>query len=857
MARADKNKDKKKAANNTQGFSEGRNALYRIVAMATAIALLPAIVGLGFLFALREPALEADQIQRISSAMAQQQATNLNQMITRLGSRLEGAARSPLALSAIASQVENDLEVVEKAMLDYFPEVISLRIIPIGEMGTANFADGNQGLRNHIEVDLVRRTAGAEQTQPESYRFENRWLTSLAYLVAHPRIADRKAVIIATLNNEHIGKQMQMLDTSIGKFTLQQSYTSASGVRKLDEVAAAGSGTGDYNQLASIPNTRWQVMFTPSQELLSQLAVSGAPTGAVILMVVFGILAAMGMIVFLYRRVLKHEVERIISFADKKTPAELQVPELVGLAMQLRRTTQRNLRQTTPPPESPPVPEVSTISSNELSNPMFQSTGILVEEEIELELPEAGAELEIELVEEDPFPRHIFRAYDIRGLGDSELDDDTITAIGSAIGTLAHQRDEQTIIVGGDGRLSTPRIKATLIRALMESGRDVIDIGTVPTPLLYFATQHLDCKSAVMVTGSHNPAEYNGLKIVLDQQTIAAGGIQEIRAVATKGNFARGSGRMIREDIIEAYIDEVVGDVAVAVPMKIVIDAGNGATGPIAPMLFEELGCEVIPMYCELDGTFPHHSPDTSNEANLADLAARVVREQADFGVAFDGDGDRLAVVTGSGEIIRSDTLLMLFAQDVVSRNPGADVVFDVKCSRNLTQLITQHGGRPVLWKTGHAFMKQKMAETGALLGGEFSGHIFFGERWYGYDDGMYAAGRLAEILSTGGDSLDEEISRLPNAINTPELLISVPEADKFDIIARLVDNAEFDGGKINTLDGIRVDFAEGWGLLRASNTTAALTARFEASNEDTLEQIKSSFRDQLAQIEPDLSDAF
>jgi phosphomannomutase/phosphoglucomutase len=450
-------------------------------------------------------------------------------------------------------------------------------------------------------------------------------------------------------------------------------------------------------------------------------------------------------------------------------------------------------------------------------------------------------------------PDHIFRAYDIRGHAQAELSDDLVARIGKAIGSIAKEMDEQTLIIGCDGRKSSPRIKSALVRALMESGRDIIDIGQVPTPMVYFATRHLACRSGIMVTGSHNPGDDNGLKIVLNQKTIAAGGIQQIRERVIKNEFSRGSGRLIREDIVPAYMEEVLSDIAIAVPLKIVIDAGNGVTGATAPQLFEELGCEVVPMYCEVDGNFPHHPPDTSNENNLADLARAVQAEGADFGVAFDGDGDRLAVVTPSGKIVRSDVLLMIYAQDVVSRNPGADVVFDVKCSRNLTQLITRHGGRPVLWKTGHAFMKEKMFETGALLGGEFSGHIFFGERWYGFDDGMYAAARLAEILSTHGNSLDDAIAEFPTTVNTPEILIPVAEENKFALIEKIVRNADFSSGKVNTMDGIRVDFNEGWGLLRASNTSPALTARFEADTEETLEDIKAEFRAQVALVDPTL----
>ena len=451
------------------------------------------------------------------------------------------------------------------------------------------------------------------------------------------------------------------------------------------------------------------------------------------------------------------------------------------------------------------------------------------------------------------FPAHIFRAYDIRGNAEKELTEELMAQIGLAVGSIAGEMGEQALLVGADGRSSSPALKAVLIRALMESGRDVIDIGLVPTPVLYFATRHLDRRSGLMITGSHNPKTDNGLKIVLNQQTIHAGGIEDIRNRVLEGQFSSGNGRMIKENVIEAYIDEIVQDVAIAVPLKVVIDCGNGATSDVAPMLFEELGCEVVPMFCSVDGTFPNHSPDTSNEDNLRALCDAVTREEADFGVAFDGDGDRLAVVTGSGRIVRSDILLMIFAQDVVSRNPGADVVFDVKCSRNLTELITRNGGRPVLWKTGHAFMKEKMAETGALLGGEFSGHMFFGERWFGFDDGMYAAARLAEIMSTQGDSLDDMIDVFPATVNTPEILIPVPEHEKYPLMDRIVRNTDFSYGKVNTMDGIRVDFADGWGLVRASNTTPALTARFEANTQEALDMIISEFREQIALVDSSL----
>jgi phosphomannomutase len=454
-------------------------------------------------------------------------------------------------------------------------------------------------------------------------------------------------------------------------------------------------------------------------------------------------------------------------------------------------------------------------------------------------------------------PKHIFRAYDIRGEAETELTDEVVAAIGGAIATLAADQGEYSFVVGCDGRLSSPRIKAALIQSLLDSGIDVVDIGIVPSPALYFATHTLPQRSGLMITGSHNAASMNGLKIVLDRKSLITGGIQSIYSIAKAGLFNSGKGRLSREDIIAAYLDRVTDDILMPTPLRIVIDAGNGAAGRVAPALFERLGCDVVPLFCDIDGNFPNHSPDTSDETNLAALSTRVVQEAADLGVAFDGDGDRIACVDPQGNIIRTDKLMMILAKDVLSRNPGRDVVYDVKCSHHLAEVIAQHGGRPVLWKTGHALMKQKIRETDAILGGEFSGHIFFSERWYGFDDGVYTAARLAEIMSADQVSLPELLLDLPSGPNTAEILIPVPEDQKFDLIEKVIAQADFQDGKLTTIDGLRVDFAEGWGLVRASNTAAALTARFEADSDEILQKIQARFKSALLTVDADLTIPF
>ena len=418
---------------------------------------------------------------------------------------------------------------------------------------------------------------------------------------------------------------------------------------------------------------------------------------------------------------------------------------------------------------------------------------------------------------------------------------------------LALARGVSSLCVGYDGRHSSPELADALARGVMAAGCDVIHVGAVPTPVLYFATYQLETGSGVMVTGSHNPANYNGLKIMLGGETLSGDAIQALYQRVRNGDLARGQGRQSSQDVRRAYLDRIVGDIAVAAPLKVVVDAGNGIAGELAPMLIEELGCEVVPLYCEVDGDFPNHHPDPGKPENLVDLIARVQSEGADLGIAFDCDGDRLGVVTHSGKIIWPDRLLMLFARDVVSRNPGADVLFDVKCSRRLASVITEAGGRPIMWKTGHSLMKAKMQETGALLAGEMSGHIFFRERWYGFDDGLYAAARLLEILGIEDRHADEVFGDFPEDISTPELNVEVTESRKFDIVERLANEGAFGEASVSTIDGVRVDYADGWGLCRASNTTPVLVLRFEAESEQSLARIQGIFREQLLKVAPDL----
>jgi len=451
----------------------------------------------------------------------------------------------------------------------------------------------------------------------------------------------------------------------------------------------------------------------------------------------------------------------------------------------------------------------------------------------------------------------IFRAYDIRGIVDQTLTAEVVKLIGKAIGSEALKQGNSSVIVARDGRLSGPALSEALKQGILSTGANVIDIGMVPTPLLYFACKTIESKSGVMLTGSHNPSNHNGLKIVINGVTLSTEGIQNLRKRIETNDFAEGEGQAQDYDIIPGYIDAVENDVILAQPLDVVIDCGNGVTGVIAQQLFERIGCNVTPLYADVDGNFPNHHPDPSQPKNLTALINKVKETGAHVGIAFDGDGDRVGIVTNKGKIIWPDRLMMLFAKDLLSRSPGADIIFDVKCSNTLAEIIRKHGGRPLMWKTGHSLIKAKMVETGAQLAGEMSGHIFFNDRWYGFDDGLYSAARLLEILSTDSMTCDEIFAQLPELISTPEINIAVDDEGKFDLVTLLASMGEFGEGNKTDIDGIRIDYAYGWGLVRASNTTANLVTRFEAKSEEKLKEIQAKFKEQLLKFQNDLEIPF
>jgi phosphomannomutase / phosphoglucomutase len=450
-------------------------------------------------------------------------------------------------------------------------------------------------------------------------------------------------------------------------------------------------------------------------------------------------------------------------------------------------------------------------------------------------------------------PEAIFRAYDIRAVVPETLNPAIAYVIGRAFGSEAYAQGQNEVLVARDGRLSSPEIAEAFMQGLEATGRTVTDLGEVPTPVMYFATHFLGANTGAMITGSHNPPDHNGFKLVMRGEALYGDGVTALRDRIQREEYVQGQGVRQQVDVIGDYWDRIAGDVTIARPLRVVVDAANGVAAKTAPELLRRIGCEPIELYCDVDGNFPNHGPDPSDPANLEALAAMVRMQKADVGVAFDGDGDRVAVVDSSGTIIWPDRLLMLFAKDLLSRSPGADIVFDVKCSYHLPRLITEHAGVPVLWKTGHSLMKAKLQETGALLGGEMSGHLFFNDRWYGFDDGVYAAVRLLELLSLDARSSAEIFADLPSGHSTPELRVPMREGEPAEFMRLFARKVALADAQLTTIDGVRADFADAWGLVRASNTTPCLTVRFEGDTLEALDRTQELFRAQMLAVRGDL----
>jgi len=819
--------------------------------------LASGLIGLGAAAALLWLGLQSAQQQQqtqLSQAWGQSQAGALQQALRQQRADTQALVDRQQLADVLRGDAERRRDAEERLL--QLPGVVDAHL---NLRGRAVPDTNRPGPLNFAALDLLQRVEAGQSPAPEAYKVDNRWLLySAVPLRAEGQQAIRGTLLLVS-DLERLFATLPALPAEAGQLRLTQQFSGTPEQLLLQRGAPADGVTA---LTLSSGNANWKLVYLPGSEAaqatLAPLFLIGAT-----LLALAGMLIGLQLVLGSQQRKLRDDVLRISRLLQElSTGKTIQVPalSLPVLDALARNMVRLPVRPAGPAPTQAPAaaPAVRPAKPTEYVDPRLPETDILdidiLDEDQDIfGLDTKERETAMSSAKAPNLPASIFRAYDIRGVVGDSLTTETAYWVGRAIGSESLAKGEPNVSVGRDGRLSGPELVQHLIQGLLDSGCDVSDIGMVPTPVLYYAANILAGKSGVMLTGSHNPPDYNGFKIVIAGDTLANEQIQTLRKRIESNDLSSGVGKVEQVDVLERYFEQIRSDIAMAKPMKVVVDCGNGVAGVIAPRMIEALGCTVIPLYCDVDGNFPNHHPDPGKPENLVDLIAKVKSEKADLGLAFDGDGDRVGVVTNAGTMIYADRLLMLFAKDVVSRNPGADIIFDVKCTRRLTPLISGYGGRPVMWKTGHSLIKKKMKESGALLAGEMSGHIFFKERWFGFDDGIYSAARLLEILSQDKRDAEQVFAAFPCDISTPEINITVTEESKFTIMDALQRDAQWGEANLITLDGVRVDYPKGWGLIRASNTTPVLVLRFEADSEEELSRIQDVFRGQLLSVAPDL----
>ena len=820
-----------------------------------ALAALAGLLVAGLLLWFSLSGRDQLQQQQLVDAWGNNQASAVQQALQQLQADTQAAAANPALLVALQTADKSIIGAAERSQ-QHWQGVVDVHL---NATGRATLDVGRNGPMNFAALDLLRRLESGQAPAPEAYKVGERWLVYSAAKLAGNNGDRPLGTLLLVVDLDRVLNTLPAVPAGIGHVQLSQQFE-RSAEQTLSERGEPGSGVA---KLFDTGNPNWRLSFTPGPKLQAP-ALSPVLLGLAALLAAGGALLGLFLVQHQLHDRLRGDVRQLgqmiqeLSSGKSVKAFSLSLPALDSLAQILARMPRRKQESASAEAGSASTAKAETASKPvPLADPLFQDTDILDIDILDEDQDLLGLEqTPVASAPQTPpkLPASIFRAYDIRGVVGDTLTNEAAYWIGRAIGSESLAKGEPCVAVGRDGRLSGPQLVQQLIQGLLDCGCQVTDIGMVPTPVLYFATNVLEGKSGVMLTGSHNPPDYNGFKIVIAGDTQANEQIQALKARIDNNDLASGVGSIEQLDILDRYFKQIRDDIALAKPMKVVVDCGNGVAGVIAPQLIEALGCTVIPLFCEVDGNFPNHHPDPGKPENLVDLIARVKAEGADLGLAFDGDGDRVGVVTNAGNMVFPDRLMMLFSKDVVSRNPGADIIYDVKCTRRLGALISGYGGRPVMWKTGHSLIKKKMKETGALLAGEMSGHIFFKERWFGFDDGIYSAARLLEILSQEKRNSEQVFAAFPTDISTPEINITVTDENKFRLIDRLQRDGVWGDANLTTLDGVRVDYQKGWGLVRASNTTPVLVLRFEAETEEELERIKEVFRAQLYTVAPELN---
>lgn len=795
---------------------ESNKSMKKILILLIGLVLLAAAGGAGYLGYLQ---FQHDSELEPLKAFSQQSAQRVSQQAGGWRNAVIELAAKPELTELLTKGDANALQIWLETEQQRQQDLLRLRALPPGHLETDTEHSPHMGFAG---LELLRQAESeGSRPKPEVHMMGNdqRHVGMAARIESDGKLV---GVLLASFDVGGLKKVfMTSATTDKGWLSLQQKQL---------RIAGAGDGNARTQpEVGAIPvaGTGWHVSYRQAPLVLPLTMVDVAVyAGVAIALIVLlaGLVAAAKSSVG--RKSAKSGLEKL------KRKRELGVEE-----SESNLTFAEQLAAEEAAGDTFDKPKYQVKEGQEHSNPTFMGEG--------------GIELE----EDIGLSSTIFRAYDIRGIVGETLTEEVVEKIGQAVATEALAAEQNTVVIARDGRHSSPSFSEALAKGLQSAGCNVIDIGKVPTPVLYFATHVLETQSGVMITGSHNPSNYNGLKIVIAGNTLSGDAIRGLYERIKADDLASGEGEYEERLMLPEYIGAISSDVRMGRMMKVVVDCGNGVAGEAAPMLLSTIGCEVVPLYCEIDGDFPNHHPDPSKPENLQDLIAKVKEEEAELGLAFDGDGDRLGVVDCDGNILWPDRQMMLYAADVLSRAAGADIIYDVKCSRHLAKQIVKNGGRPVMAQTGHSLIKAKMKETGAELAGEMSGHIFFKERWYGFDDGLYTAARLLEIVSAEFRTTAEIFAELPDAISTPELNVDMQEEGaNFEFIQALQDSASFEDANVITIDGLRVEYQNGWGLVRASNTTPTLVIRFEADSDAALERIQDEFRVAMLKVKPDMA---
>lgn len=734
-------------------------------------------------------------LQQVDSS-AHALAAELATYMTGLETRLKQEARRETLVQALLSNNENRVTEVQNHLLKSWPLLKNVYLVK-------TLKDYPLYLENFVAADLLHQAGSGKTPPPVAIKFNEEWVTYIATPVLASEGGDVIGSLLASFSKDVLKIPLESNTEHPGLTEVRQNTAGFSP----QTILSLGSSTTDLKKVVPVKTVQaWQVSYTATTALIQK---TDQPRAIFLLSLSGLVLLTIALMVFLVRHARSsRNVDTTLTRRQKTPPDEPSLEEPNELAEQQPLLTKR-----------------------------LATTGGMNPDDRD---------------DAKKYPTEVFRDYDIRGQAHNQITAQFAEALGKTLGSDAMTNQRSALAVAADGRTTSPELHEALIEGIVSTGCNVIDLGCIPTPVFNFGLHILpDVTSGVIVTASHNPPGDNGFKIIIDQNVMKPEDIAQLAQVMSAQHWYEGNGSYRMQHVEDTYCQAIVNDMQTTQPLHVVVDCANGVMGPLAPRVLEALGCQVTPLYCDIDGKFPNHPPDPSDPKNLADLIAVVRHEKADLGLAFDGDGDRLVAISPSGRIVWPDELLMIYARDVLNRQPGAPIIFDVKSTRRLTSLITDYGGQPVMCKTGHANIRRKIQDTDAPLGGEYSGHIFFRDRWFGFDDGLYAAARLIEIIALREQSLDEMIDSFERTVATPEIKVPVPEDQKFAIIQKIAAITTFKDGTLNNLDGLRVEFANGWGLIRASNTSPSLTLRFEADNMGALQAIQACFKEQIGPIIP------